>query len=158
MGPLAQSIRDNHVKLAVLTQEEIAENLDSVMEGQRVFFGLINNTAYVVAAVVVLIVMIMAVSERTREFGTIRAIGGSRWLVVRTVVFEATLLGFMGGVLAVPMAFALDLVIGFGLIEVVDISSLTQVALAAVILSVVAALVPAWQATRISPIEALRHE
>ena len=128
------------------------------MEGQRFFFGLINNTAYVVAAVVVLIVMIMAVSERTREIGTIRAIGGSRWMVVRTVVFEAMLIGLAGGIVSIPIAFILDMIIGFGLTEVVRASSLIQIVTAATLLSVVAALLPAWQATRISPIEALRNE
>ncbi|MBI4328376.1 MAG: ABC transporter permease [Chloroflexi bacterium] len=158
VAPVAEGIRERHPKLSVVTQEEIAENLDAVMEGQRIFFRLINNTVYVIAAVVVLIVMVMAVSERTREIGTLRAIGGSRWLVLRTIIFEAMLIGFIGGVLSIPIAFLLDRLVGFGLAEVVEAGSLIQIVTAAVLLSMIAAFLPAWQATRISPLEALHYE
>ena len=79
-------------------------------------------------------------------------------MVVRTVVFEAMLIGLVGGILSIPIAFILDAIIGFGLAEVVRVSSLIQIVVAAALLSVVAALLPTWQATRISPIEALRNE
>ncbi|MFC1935268.1 ABC transporter permease [Chloroflexota bacterium] len=158
VAPLAEYIREMHPKLTILTQEEIAENIDTALEGTRFFFNLINYTTYVVAAVVVLIVMVMAVAERTREIGTLRAIVGSRWLVLRTIVFEAMLIGLMGGILSIPIAFLLDWAIGFGLRETAEAWGITQVVLAAVFLSVVAALFPAWRATRIDPIEALRYE
>ncbi|MFC1935960.1 ABC transporter permease [Chloroflexota bacterium] len=158
VGAIADNIRQRHPKLTVLTQEEIADNINKTLEGIQLFFGLINNTAYVVAAVVVMIVMIMAVSERTREIGTIRAIGGSRWLVLSTIIFEAMLLGLVGGILSVPIAFLLNWVVGFGLEQIATVWGITQVILSIVVLSVVAALIPAWRATRINPVEALRYE
>ncbi len=158
VASLAESIRQRHPKLSVMTQEDMAENIDTALEGTRYFFNLINYTVYAVAAIVVLVVMVMAVAERTREIGTIRAIGGSRWLVLRTIVLEAMLIGLIAGLLAIPIAFLLDWIVGFGLTEIVEPGGLAEIVLAATILSVAAALLPAWQATRVSPIEALQYE
>ena len=142
----------------MLTQEEIAESLDDALRGQRFFFSIINGTVYIVAGIVVAIVMVMAVTERTREIGTLRAIGASRTLVLGTVVSEAAIIGFLGGLISIPVAFLLDLGIGFGLREVVEVGSLVQIVLIVTALSSIAALLPAWRATRISPVEALRYE
>ncbi len=158
ISSLAESIRSSHPKVSVLTQKEIAQNLDTILGQEKFFFNLINYTVYVVAAVVVLIVMIMAVSERTKEIGTLRAIGASRWVVLRTILVEAVLLGLIGSVLSIPMAFAIDVAIGYGLRQVVNPWSLLQIVMTAVALSGVAAIIPALRAVKVSPIEALRYE
>lgn len=155
---LAESIRGSHPRVSVLTQEEIAENLDTILDQERFFFNMINYTVYIIAAVVVLIVMIMAVAERTKEIGTLRAIGASRWLVLRTILFEAILLGLIGSILSIPIAFLIDLMIGYGLREIVDAWSLVQILITVVVLSAVASIIPAFRATRVNPIEALRYE
>jgi len=158
IGSLAENIRLNHPKVTVLTQEDIAENLDTILGQTRFFFNMINYTVYIIAAVVILIVMIMAVSERTKEIGTLRAIGASRWLVLRTILLEAVLLGLIGSILSIPIAFVIDVAIGYGLREIVDPWSLTQTLITVVVLSGLAAIIPAYRATRINPIEALRYE
>ena len=158
VAPLARGIRERAPTLDVVTQEEIAESLDDALAGQRGFFAIINGTVYIVAAIVVAIVMVMAVTERTREIGVLRAIGSSRALVLSTIVLEAIVLGFLGGLVSIPVAFLLDMLVGFGLRDVVEIVSLVQIVLIVTVLSGIAAFIPAWQATRISPVEALRYE
>lgn len=158
INALAENIRANHPKVSVLTQEEIAENLDTILGQERLFFNMINYTVYIIAAVVVFIVMVMAVSERTKEIGTMRAIGASRWLVLRTILIEAIMLGLMGSLLSIPIAYLIDMGIGYGLREVIGAWTLVQIVITAVILSAVAATIPALRATRVNPIEALRYE
>ena len=158
IGALAEDIRANHPKVSVLTQEEIAENLDTILVQERFFFNMINYTVYIIAAVVVFIVMVMAVTERTKEIGTMRAIGASRWLVLRTILVEAIMLGLMGSLLSIPIAYLIDMGIGYGLREVIGAWTLVQIVITATILSAVAAMIPALRATRVNPIEALRYE
>jgi len=158
VGAMAEEISANHPRVSVLTQEDIAENLDTILGEERFFFNLINYTVYIVAAVVVFIVMVMAVSERTKEIGTMRAIGASRWLVLRTIVLEAVMLGFIGSLLSIPIAFLIDTLIGYGLREIISAWTLVQIVITATILSAIAATIPALRATRVNPIEALRYE
>ena len=158
INALAENIRASHPKVSVLTQEEIAENLDTILGQERLFFNMINYTVYIIAAVVVFIVMVMAVSERTKEIGTMRAIGASRWLVLRTILIEAIMLGLMGSLLSIPIAYLIDMGIGYGLREIIGAWTLIQIVITAVILSAVAATIPALRATRVNPIEALWYE
>jgi putative ABC transport system permease protein len=158
VATLAGEISANHAKVSVLTQEEIAENLDTILGEERFFFNLINYTVYIVAAVVVFIVMVMAVSERTKEIGTMRAIGASRWLVLRTIVIEAVMLGLIGSLLSIPIAYLIDMLIGYGLREIISAWTLIQIVITATVLSAIAAMIPAFRATRVNPIEALRYE
>jgi putative ABC transport system permease protein len=158
VGAMAEEISANHPRVSVLTQEDIAENLDTILGEERFFFNLINYTVYIVAAVVVFIVMVMAVSERTKEIGIMRAIGASRWLVLRTIVIEAIMLGLMGSLLSIPIAYLIDMGIGYGLREIISAWTLVQIVITATILSAIAATIPALRATRVNPIEALRYE
>ena len=158
VGPLATTIRTMDPQLSVVTQEEMAKALDDALAGERSFFTVINYTAYIVAAVIVLIVMVMAVSERTREIGTMRALGASRRVVLATVVVEAAALGLLGGVIAIPATFVLDAIINYGLRQAANPLDLIQVVVTTTVLAGLFALLPAWRATRISPVEAIRHE
>jgi putative ABC transport system permease protein len=158
VAPLAEVISKQAPSLAVITEVEIAQSLSDALSGQRTFFNIINWTVYSVAAIVVAIVMVMAVAERTREIGTLRAIGASRAMVLGTIVVEASIVGLLGGLISIAVAFLLDIVVGFGLREVVEIGSLARVVLLVTVLAGVAALLPAWRATKISPVEALRYE
>jgi putative ABC transport system permease protein len=158
VGSLAEGIRQETPDLAVITEAEIAESLNDALSDQRGFFNIISGTVYAVAAIVVAIVMVMAVTERTREIGTLRAIGAGKLLVLGTIVSEAAIVGLLGGLISIPVAFLLDIIVGFGLREVVEVASLAQIVLVVTVLSAAAALLPAWRATAISPVEALRYE
>ena len=158
VGPLAERIREVRPLLSVITLEEMAESIDDALAGQRQFFAIINNTAYIVAATIVLIVMVMSVAERTREIGTMRALGASRGVVLSTVVLEAAALGLLGGVISLPAAYVLDKLLEYGLAEVANIVDLVRVVIVVSVLSAVFALLPAVRAMRISPVEALQYE
>ena len=115
-------------------------------------------------------VMIMAVFERIREIGTIAAIGTMPGKILSLFVAEGLLLGLLGAILGsiagVGIVVILNLwkiTFGFGrqqevvLAPVVDPQELITVSLLVVVVAVIASLQPAWKASRMEPIDALRH-
>ena len=133
---------------------------------------LIFNAIIIGVAVISLVVgglsvintMAMSVTERTREIGIKRAIGGSRRRIVRELVAEAGLIGIIGGVLglalgAIVVFLANEAGRGSGTI-LFDLTVGTAIFAVAfsTILGMVAGIVPAWSAARLDPVQALRYE
>jgi len=133
---------------------------------------LIFNAIIIGVAVISLVVgglsvintMAMSVTERTREIGIKRAIGGSRRRIVRELVAEAGLIGIIGGVLglalgAIVVFLANEAGRGSGTI-LFDLTLGTAIFAVAfsTILGMVAGIVPAWSAARLDPVQALRYE
>ncbi len=108
--------------------------------------------------------MAMSIAERTREIGIKRAIGGSRVRIVRELVLEAGLIGFLGGAIGLALGALVVLVAnesgrssGTVLFELTLGTAVTAV-LFSTILGAVAGLVPAVHAARLDPVTALRYE
>ena len=108
--------------------------------------------------------MAMSIAERTREIGIKRAIGGSRTRIVRELVFEAALIGFIGGAIGLILgAIVVTLVNEAGrssgtvLFELTAGTAITAVAFST-ILGAIAGFVPALHAARLDPVTALRYE
>ena len=115
-------------------------------------------------------VMIMAVYERIREIGTIAAIGTLPRKILSLHVMEGFLLGVMGAVSGSLVGTALVLILNvskisfaFGrqesllLAPTLDPVELATISVLVIVVSVLASLQPAWKASRMEPIEALRH-
>lgn len=115
----------------------------------------------VVGALVVLLLMLTSVSERTREIGIFRTVGFRRWQVLEVVLTEVLLVSLAGGALAFlagtwlaqlagPRWAGMSLAIGWDPL----LGGLTM--LVAVGIGVLAGLYPAWRAANLDPVEAVR--
>jgi putative ABC transport system permease protein len=126
------------------------------------FVWIVSLISVVVGGLGVLNTMLMTVSERTREIGTLRAVGWSRGQVLRMILSEGMLISVVGGILGVLMGtFGAETLIHWaprGLDTRYSALLITQGFLIAVALGFFGALYPAWQASRLSPIEALKYE
>ncbi|HEY4753199.1 MAG TPA: FtsX-like permease family protein, partial [Candidatus Limnocylindrales bacterium] len=118
----------------------------------------------VVGGLSVVNTMAMSVAERTREIGIKRAIGGSRPRIVRELVVEASLIGFLGG--AIGLALGAVVVIladeagrssGTILFELTTRTAVSAIAFSTV-LGAIAGFVPALHAASLDPVAALRYE
>ncbi len=131
----------------------------------------IGSIALVVAAIGIVNTMVMAVLERTREIGIIRAIGGKRSTVRRLFTVEASMLGFLGGAIGIGLGYGLILlanifineqlatnaVIGRNIIHL-PIWLIFTVVGSTTLIGMLAGLYPANRAAKLNPVEALRHE
>lgn len=127
------------------------------------FVWVVSLVSVAVGGLGVLNTMLMSVSERTREIGTLRAVGWSRGLVLRLVLSEGTLISALGGLLGLGVGMAgAEVLIRWapsGFLATLYWPMLFVQAFAvAVVLGFVGTLYPAWQASRLSPIEALKYE
>jgi putative ABC transport system permease protein len=133
----------------------------SILDAILVGIALIS---LVVGGLSVVNTMAMSIAERTREIGIKRAIGGSRFRIVRELVVEAALIGFIGG--ATGLALGAGVVFladeagrtsGTVLFELTVRTAVTAVAFST-ILGALAGFVPAVHAARLDPVAALRYE
>jgi putative ABC transport system permease protein len=118
----------------------------------------------IVGGLSVINTMAMSVSERTREIGIKRAIGGSRRRIIRELVAEAALIGLLGGLIGlalgaivVTLANELGRSSGTILFDLTVSTAIFAVAFST-ILGMIAGIVPAWGAARLDPVTALRYE
>ena len=142
---------------------ELAETLSDFRVMQQMV-GQISFLAIFIGSVGMLNAMLMSVLERTREIGVLRALGWRRRHVLGMILQESLVLGAAGGVcgilLGLGLARLLRLVPGtFGAMGPLYTPQLfAQAIVVAAVAGVVGGLYPAWRATRLRPIEALRYE
>ncbi|MHC1783150.1 MAG: ABC transporter permease [Anaerolineaceae bacterium] len=150
---------DIHASLSGDFVDQMADmqNTYAMMDGM-------NFMAILIGGLGVMNTMLMAVLERTREIGVMRALGWRRRNILGLIMRESILLGLAGGILGVVIATFFGFIISitpgsvgmyapsysFGLI--------IQSILAAVALGLVGGLYPAYKATKQEPVEALRYE
>ena len=148
---------------ATLTSE-FAESLPD-MESARAMLSGIAVLMALVGAFGMTNTILMSVMERTRELGVLRAVGWSRWRILTMILKESLLLGFLGGLAGILagilMARGIAAIPGLG--EMLGKGSfqpglLVKAMAVAVVLGTIGGIYPAWRATKMQPVEALRYE
>ena len=164
IAALAKEIGEMVPRTQALTGAEFDEQVGSSV---AIFNAIILGVALislVVGGLSVINTMAMSVAERTREIGVKRAIGATRARIVREVVTEAGVIGLIGGVLGLSLGLLVVLAAnaagrssGTVLFELTVSTAIFAVGFSFV-LGMLAGLIPAWTASRLDPVEALRYE
>jgi ABC-type lipoprotein release transport system permease subunit len=142
---------------------QFVEQMPNMQMGNGIL-GAISGLAVAVGGVGVLNTMLMAVSERTREIGVLRALGWRRRAVLGLIIREALLLGVLAGLVGIGVALGLSLllqrapVMGEVLTPRWEWPIFARAIVIAVMLGLLGGLYPAYRATRLQPVEALRYE
>ncbi len=157
--PLQSLIESDHAELMVISDKQLAENARKLLDRVNQLFNVVRWTSVSVAALLIAIVMFVSVLERTRELGTLRAIGAPRRALLSLILSESAGFALAGSMVGVPMS---RVVIRQALGP--DAAGLRSREIeygAAGILSfcsMLAAVMPAWRAVQVDPIIALRYE
>jgi putative ABC transport system permease protein len=153
--------------IGVTSPKAIAETVKDLMGTFESFLSAIALVSMFVAAVGIITTLYTSVMERTREIGLLKAIGYGRGTVLLMFLTESMVIGLLGGVLGLVLGFfgAYLLIqmmpFGFGEITLTPYfvpAELARIFLMASALSIIAGLYPAWRASRLDPIAALRKE
>jgi putative ABC transport system permease protein len=162
--PVAAQIKRTLPEVSTMTGKDFDEQIGSATGMLNAILVGIALISLVVGGLSVINTMAMAIAERTREIGIKRAIGGSRFRIVRELVAESALIGLIGGALGLGLG-ALVVILGNEIgrssgtvLFQLTLGTAVTAILYATVLGAIAGFVPALSAARLDPITALRYE
>ncbi len=143
---------------------EDQQQVDGIFDSMTVFLAFIALVTLSLGGIGVMNIMLVTVSERTREIGLRKALGATRLRIMADFLVEGCVLAFASGAVGWSVAFGLS-----ALLKLVPMPSMfpglpvsgatTAAAFAALtVIAIASALVPAWKAASLTPVEALRYE
>ena len=158
-------LNEREDEVTVQDASSMLESITSVLGTITAFVMGIAGVSLVVAAVSIFNVMMMSVTERVREIGILRSIGTQRSDVRRMFLYEAGILGVVGGALGAGASLLIGYVVVLGMVGTTEFfftwQSLWYIPFAMAIgvgICIISGVYPAWQASNLDPIEALRAE
>ena len=162
----------DHQAVEVFNLMTQVHQFEIITLGLKILMGFIGTLTLGIGGVGLMNIMLVSVTQRTREIGVQKALGAPRRYILLQFLAEALAITFMGGVLGVVLAYAVALSVGRLTLysafakngEAGDVRLIiapgTLIASTLILgaVGLISGMVPAFRASRLDPIEALRHE
>ena len=144
----------------ILTQSDFVQAFGAVTGVLTIFLGAIAGISLLVGGIGIMNIMLVSVTERTREIGIRKAVGALRRDILIQFLLESMVLSLTGGFIGIVLGWLISRVAGsaIDLVTVVDAGTVILATGFAIGVGVVFGLYPAWRAAGLRPIEALRYE
>lgn len=150
----------NNNKYNVESVMERMESINSILDTLTIFISFVAGISLFVGGIGVMNIMLVSVTERTKEIGICKSIGASNNYIMFQFIIEAIILCSVGGILGIISGYAASYTIG-GLVNVTPYIPLLTVFIAfgiSTLIGVVFGVFPAKKAAELNPIDALRYE
>lgn len=154
---LSPSEKDN---FGIITPSAINELRDKIFGTIQIAAIGVTSISLVVGGIVIMNIMLVSVTERTKEIGLRKSIGARRSDILKQFLAESTMLSLLGGAIGIGIAYALAKLVAT-VTPVPTSLPLLAVTIALLVsgsVGLISGVYPAWRAARLDPIEALRAE
>ncbi len=173
VNDVTNTLRDSHNitdpdkdDFSVVTSADIAKTLGTVTSALTAFLAAVAAISLIVGGIGIMNIMLVSVTERTREIGLRKAIGATNKDVLMQFLLEAVILTLTGGIIGIILGGLLSYIISIILTSVLELDWTFVFPWTAAILGIIVAslvglvfgIYPARQASKKSPMEALRYE
>lgn len=154
-------------KFFVANREQFLEIFDNVLIGIQLFVAAIAGISLVVGGIGIMNIMLVTVKERTKEIGLRKAVGAKNRSILAQFLIEAVVLTTIGGLIGILISltfcfaavYVVNLIQPTWGVEFVIVPSAIMIACGvSMTTGLIFGLYPAWKASRLHPIEALRYE
>lgn len=164
--------------LIIISPQVISEMINQVTNGVYLFIRIVAMVSLLVASVGIITTLQTSVMERIKEIGLLKALGFTNKLILGIFLCEATIIGILGGGIGVlfgmTLSYGMSWILGESLhletpselqrsfaIRIVPVFDPWYVIftwILCILLSMISGFYPSWRASRLDPVEALRHE
>lgn len=165
VNSINKTLNKKEDKVFLSSVKSILSAFESVTKYISLFLMGIGSISLVVASVSILNVMLMSVTERTKEIGVMKAVGASRKDIMKMFLFEALILGiiasFIGGLLSLVIVFGITGLMLKDVSLLLDRDVFLYIIIGIVfgiITSIAGGIYPAMKASKMKPIDSLKYE
>jgi putative ABC transport system permease protein len=165
---IARHVTQNKMDFSVTSRKEMQQARAATMNSMSTFLLAIAAVSLVVGSIGIANTMFTSVLEKTKEIGIMKAIGARNRDILLIFLFNAAFIGLVGGILGIILGTMLS---GFmpalmgglpmgrgGGIAIVTFNSIAMALSVSVIVGILAGIIPAYQASKLRPVDALRYE
>ena len=103
-------------------------------------------------------IMFVSVTERTKEIGIRKAIGAKTWSILVQFLAEAAIICLMGGIIGISFSFPISLIIDQFLPTAMPINIVLLSLFISAVVGIISGFLPAYKASKMNPVDALRYE